>query len=411
MMHGVTRREVLTWAALSGALPSVLIPSAQAGRRLDRRAARYDGRVVVVVRMLGGNDGLNTVIPVRDDRYYAARPTIAISRAQAIPVAGGELGLHPALADFHRLIERGSAGIVQSVGYPESSRSHVRATEIWETGSIAAVAPTTGWLGRYLDTSCACEAAPVGGVQFGDTLGMTLASRSQHARLIGHASLLANLDEAKLRDAAADGPASAQFVALARSQAALADSAALVAQARAGSGSRHAYPDTAFGNALRWTADMIETECAPRAYSVSIGSFAQGSASFDTHIDQLPQHERLYRELGAALRAFAEQLSAARSFERVLLLTFSDFGRLLAENRTRGTEHGDASVLLYAGGAVRPGLLGSTASLAETPNGGIPYAVDFRAIYADVLLNWLEASAAVDAGPRPFSILDSRGAA
>lgn len=402
-MQRLTRRELLTVAALTSAVPGLLVNSAYASRR---SAERHDGRVVVVVRMLGGNDGLNTVIPVRDDRYYAARPAIAIPRTAAIPLAGGELGLHPALAEFHELMESGSAGIVQAVGYPESSRSHVRATEIWETGSIAGVAPHAGWLGSYLEADCDCAAAPVAGVQFGDTFGTTLASAGDRARLIGHPELLAQMDAADLRRTAARGPASAPFAALARTQNALADVAALLDGARSGSGARYEYPDTAFGNALRWTGDMIETEAAPRAYYLTVGSFADGAASFDTHVDQLPKHELLYRELGRGVRAFAKQLTNARVFDRVLLVTFSDFGRLLAENRTRGTEHGDASVLLYAGGAVQPGLLGATPSLADTPNGGVRYAVDFRAVYADILRNWLRAPAlATNETIAPFSIL------
>lgn len=405
-MNHVTRRTVLTWAALAGALPAVLVPRADAARRSAARADRYDGRVVIVVRMMGGNDGLNTIVPVRDDRYYAARPTIAIARADTISLAGGELGLHAGLADLHDLMQQGRAGIVQSVGYPQSSRSHARATEIWETGSAAPIAPPVGWLGNYLDTACACDAAAVAGVQFGDTLGTTLASQKQRARLIGHPSILSGLDAEALRQMTETGPSSPQFAALAQSQAALADAAGLIEQARSGSSARHAYPDTAFGHSLRLTADMIEAEAAPRAYYLSIGSFADGAASFDTHVDQLPQHELLYRELGRGLRAFAEQLVAVRAFERVLLLTFSDFGRLLPENRTRGTEHGDASVLLYAGGGVRPGLLGEPANLGDTANGGVRHTVDFRSIYADVLHHWLGApTTATHTDLKPFSIV------
>lgn len=403
-MNTLTRREWLTWMAVAGALPAVLVDTVHAAKRRDR----YGGRVVVLVRMRGGNDGLNTVVPVRDDRYYAARPTIAIPRSATIPLADGDLGLHPALAEFHDLMEQGIAGVVQSVGYPESSRSHARATEIFETGSTAASAPAAGWLGRYLDdASCACAAAPVAAVQFGDELGLALASMSQRTRLVGEPSALAALDAERLRSSRREGPANAQFAALAQRQTELADAAELVRRADRGSGARYAYPDSSFGRALRYTANMIETECAPRAYQVTIGSFAEGAASFDTHVDELPQHELLYRELGRGLHAFAAHLQAARAFDRVVVLTFSDFGRLLPENRTRGTEHGDASVMFYAGGSIRAGLHGPPADLSAVTNGGIPYSIDFRSIYADVMRNWLDWPGAVgDAqGLEPWPIV------
>lgn len=406
-MSKLTRRQLLAWAAIAPALPHFVVQRAY-GATADG-LGRYDGRVVVVVRMLGGNDGLNTVVPVRDDRYYAARPNIALARGQTLALDGGDLGLHSSLADFKHLMDDGYAGIVQGVGYPESSRSHARATEIWETASLRTEAPDTGWLGRYIDSGCRCESESTAGVQFGDSFGKTLASASGRSRLIGHPRLLAQLDPDAMGRAASQGPDGAPFTEVIDAHRALADTARLVARAGRASGGRYAYPDTAFGAALRWTGNMIETECPTRAYSLSVGSFEEGAASFDTHVDQLPQHERLYSELGQGLRAFVDHLRAVEQLDRVLFLTFSDFGRLLEENRTRGTEHGDASVLLYGGGAVNAGLQGRTPDLGEVANGGVPFGVDFRAIYAEVLSSWLGAPSAplLDAPITPFPLVRS----
>src|SRR5690606_10800964 len=158
----------------------------------------------------------------------------------------------------------------------KSSRSHARATEIWESASLAPAAPPAGWLGRYLDSACSCGPDTVAGVQFGDSLGLTLASESARSRLIGHPELLSRLDAEALRRTAARGPDTPRFAELAAAQAALADSAAELARATKGSGSRYAYPATPFGQALRWTGNLIEAESPVRASYVSIGSFAQG---------------------------------------------------------------------------------------------------------------------------------------
>ncbi len=405
-MSKLTRRHLLAWAALAPALPHFVLQRAH-GAAADG-LGRYDGRAVVVVHLRGGNDGLNTVVPVRDNRYYAARPSIAIARNRTLPLDGGDLGLHPSLADFKHLMDDGHAGIVQAVGYPESSRSHARATEIWETASLAD-ATDTGWLGRYIDSACQCESERTAGVQFGDSFGKTLASTSGRSRLIGHPRLLSQLDPDAMVRAAAQGPDQASFAEIVDAHYALTDAARLVARAERASGGRYAYPDTTFGSALRWAGNMIETECPTRTYYLSVGSFEDGAASFDTHVDQLPQHERLYRELGQGLRAFVDHLRAVGHFDRVLFLTFSDFGRQLEENRTQGTEHGDASVLLYGGGAVNAGLQGQPPDLDAVANGGLSFRIDFRAIYAEVLSSWLGAPSQplLDVSMTPFPLVRS----
>lgn len=386
-MIRMTRRSMLASIALTPALPELLIGSANAATGTARR---YDGRVVIAIRMMGGNDGLSSVIPVRDDRYYRARPTIAIPKSAAIALEGGDLALHPALAGFHELMQAGYAGIVQGVGYPKSSRSHQRATEIWETGAIIDPAPASGWLGRYLEADCSCARNDLAGVQFGATPGRTLASSLNNSGLIGNPEVLVSQ---RSEAAPARSPVSSNgaFAALLDSQRALDAATNQLRHARKGSGARFDYPATQFGQALRWAANMIETECPTRAYALSIGSFDNDAPSFDTHVDQLPTHETLYSELSQALRALAAHLRSSNDFGRVLVVTYSDFGRQLPENRTRGTEHGEASVLFYAGGNVRAGLQGNPPDLGRTSDGGLGYDVDFRGLYADVRTRWLGA--------------------
>ena len=387
-MSSITRRDLLTWFALTPTVPFFVRRSAQAATVGSESS--HDGRVVVVLRLRGGNDGLNTVVPVRDDRYYRARPTIAIPRRQTIRVDGSDLGLNPWLADVRRLMDDGHAGIVQGVGYPRSSRSHARATEIWETASVAARAPEHGWLGRYLDHACECGDEPLAGVQFAESLGRTLASASGRSASIGHPELLLGMNTAATDADTARGPRAPRLDYLRQVDNGLAHAARQLHRARAGTGGGFGYPDTAFGQSLRWTGDMIETGCPTRVYYVSIGSFdTPSAASFDTHVDQLAKHRILFTELGRGLRAFARHLRRSGQLDRVLLLTFSDFGRLVTENRSGGTEHGDAGVLFVMGGRVRAGLLGESADLGKVTRGGLDATVDFRDVYADVLQHWL----------------------
>jgi uncharacterized protein (DUF1501 family) len=405
----MNRRELLTWFALAPTLPRFLVQSAEAAAQ-QQNPTGYDGRIVVVVRMLGGNDGLNTVIPVRDDRYYKARPTIAIAKEDGIAMPGGDLALNPWLSDIHRLLDEGYASIVQGVGYPNSSRSHTRSTEIWETGSIVNNAPSEGWLGRYLDHACECGRQQLAGVQFAEGLDRTLTSKTGRATAIGHTQLLLEMSPDALTSTETRGPRSGRLDYLRQVENSLGEASRQLHRAIRGSGSRFDYPDTSFGQSLRWTGDMIETGCATRVYYVTIGSFdTPQSASFDTHIDQLARHKILFSEFGSGLRAFASHMQRAGQLNRVLLLTFSDFGRQVIENRTRGTDHGDASVLFLMGGAVRPGLRGDASDLGKVHDGGLDATVDFRRVYADVLLNWLQVEPRTILGEAldPFAVVNA----
>jgi len=399
----ISRRELLSWFAVTPALPRFLVDTAHVAAQT--RAA--DQPIVVVVRMLGGNDGLNTVVPLNDDRYFKARPTIALAARDTIALPGGNAGLHRSLADVMRLMDDGVAGIAQGIGYARSSRSHSRATEIWETGSTADQAPPHGWLGRYLDHECECLPEPMAGVEFGPELSRTLASRSGKSKSIGNPQLLLDMTPFDLTSPKR-GPRGARFDYLLQVENSLGQASRQVHKAGKGTGASFDYPNTSFGQSLRWAADMIETASPTRVYYVTIGSFdTPEAASFDTHIGQRAKHEVLFSELGRGLRSFAAQLKKAGQFDRTLLLTFSDFGRMVDENKTGGTEHGDASVLFYMGGKVKPGMVGQAADIGTARGGAIQATLDFRRVYADVLQNWLRVPVrdVLDQPAEPFGII------
>ena len=406
-MTVLNRREMLKLFALTPTLPHFVVESAAAPGG-PAAASDYDGPVVVVVRFLGGNDGLNSVVPIHDDRYYRARPTIAIPKNETLREAGSGLGLNPWLVDYQRLIDDGHAAIVQGVGYPNSSRLHSRGTEVFETASVREPAPAHGWLGRYLDHQCECGAEPLAGLQFAEEVGRTLASASGRSQSVAHPRLLLDMDVKPGADPAT-GSRTGRLDYLRQVENRLGVAARRLGQASGGNGSRFDYPDTEFGQALRWTGNLIETGSPTRVYYLTLGSFATfTSPSFDTHSNQLAVHKALYTQFGAGLRAFAAHLRSASQFQRVLLLSFSEFGRQVEENGSHGTDHGDASVLFAAGGRVRPGLLGEPADLGRQHHGGLEPSVDFRQIYANVLEKWLSVDSGVILDERigqPFEIV------
>jgi uncharacterized protein (DUF1501 family) len=396
----ISRREMLTWFAVAPVLPRFIVNSAEAAALQTTSA--YDGPVVIVVRFMGGNDGLNAVVPVNDDRYYRARPTIAIPKNQTIAMPGGEIGLNPWLTDYKRLMDDGCAAIVQGIGYPNSSRSHLRGTEIFECGAVTEPAPQQGWLGRYVDN----YSDPMTGVQFADQLGKTLSSG--RAKSIGNPNLLLEMNADKFESKAARTASARKLDFLLQVENDLGDAARQLRKATRGSGSKYEYPNTEFGQSLRWTADMIETGCPTRVYYLTLGSFATlTSPSFDTHSREIEVHKSLYSEFGRSLRIFTDHMKKAGQFNRVLLLTFSEFGRLLEENRSNGTDHGEASMMFVAGGKVRPGLLGKPLDLGKLNNGGPAPNVDFRQVYANVLRDWLKVDPVKILGEKtePFQVL------
>ncbi len=387
------RRDFLKVASFAPTFPALLAQSAAA---LDSR----NDNVLVVVRLIGGNDGLNAVVPFRDDLYYKGRPTIAIPRGKVLPLPGADVGLNPDLADFRWLIDQGWAGVVQNVGYADSSRSHSRATEIWETGTTNDRAPQEGWLGRYLDTLSGRDS--VVGMEFGDSLDRTMVSKSGRSQLISHPAILEHLQT----PSHPVKPASSALDHVRAAHDAVVQTSLELQQASKSSGARFSYPDTTFGEALKWSGNLIEAHRPPRLFYATPGSFESGF-SFDTHIGQLAAHKALYSEFGAGLRAFAQHMKETGNLNRVQLLTFSDFGRQAFENRDGGTDHGDASVLFALGGKMRPGLHGQPPDIAKAHDGGIPAKIDFRQIYSNVLQAWLGADpeAILGTNVQPYSLI------
>ncbi|MEM7098578.1 MAG: DUF1501 domain-containing protein [Pseudomonadota bacterium] len=378
----MNRRNFLHTAAL---LPFVANPIAWAD--LPKGSTSRRARRVVLIRLAGGNDGLNALVPYRDDFYYRNRPNIAIPANTLLTLDGRDQGLNPALASFKELMEEGWAGLIQNVGYPNASRSHRRATEIWSTGTDLRPSPETGWLGRWADASTTPD--QILGFTLGQAPARAFASAASRTELVSSPDTLRNI---QITNPKKEQTTVAKLATLRQIERRIYEYAGLFEQARSGSGHRFDYPDTEFGAAMRWIGDIIETQANTRIFHTTLGSFENGF-SFDTHLDQLQAHQSLYGEFGQGLSALAKHLQKAGSWQDTLVLTYSDFGRLIAENKSGGTEHGDAGLMFIAGGSIAAGVHGQLPDLAGSTNGGINPLVDFRQVFTAVLDRWLDAPA------------------
>ena len=375
-------------------------------------ATGKDDTILVVLQMAGGNDGLNTLVPFGDDAYYKARPKLGIQQKDLIKIKDG-LGLNNSMPYLGSLFKEGGLGIVQGVGYPNPNRSHFVSTSIWETADPANRS-NTGWLGRYFDHACA-GVDPTVGISFNKTTpeafgamrnpGVSLSSPElyrwiysggQKAEAEEFFSELNQPTEGKAESfsgGSIDMPAGGKVGTLAgESNLSFLGRVALDAQVSSKKilevAAKHkttvSYDGTPISRNLNLVARMIAGGMATRVYYVSHGGF-------DTHTGQDNSHDRLLGQLDSALKSFFTDLKQQGNDKRVVLMTFSEFGRRVAENASSGTDHGKASCLFVAGGGVKGGLYGKAPSLTELSQGDLNHTVDFRSVYANLLSAWLKA--------------------
>jgi uncharacterized protein (DUF1501 family) len=428
-MNLKTRREFLRSTVLGGALtwtvPSFLaktfgeLHAASLGSALQTPTGK-DSRILVVLQMAGGNDGLNAIVPYTNDFYYRARTSLAVRPNQVLRL-NDKFGLHPSLAGFQPLYAEGHLSVLQGVGYPNPNRSHFRSTEIWQTAIESSQFEKHGWLGRYFDNACPGN-DPSFGVAIGSQmpqsfasarhLGITLQNPENYRFAAGDDSEMGAALETslkKMNGAEATAPESASELPALDSDGSI---GAIGGTPTAGSSpldflertaldaqlssetimavskkveNQATYPASALANSLKLIARLIGGGMTTRVYYLSQGGY-------DTHINQAPTQERLLRDLGGAVKAFVEDLKAQGNLGRVLLMTFSEFGRRVTQNANGGTDHGAAAPLFIVGERVKAPFQGQFPSLAPADlfNGDMRYTADFRSVYAAVLENWLK---------------------
>jgi uncharacterized protein (DUF1501 family) len=373
----LSRRALLRTSALlslAPVVPAFLSRTARAAR------AERDGRVLVILQLDGGNDGINTVVPFGDEGYKEHRRELRLPTDRLLKVADG-LGLHPSMRGAADLLESGRLAIVQGVGYPNPDRSHFESMTIWQTATPGRPGgDVMGWLGRALD------AGPLGHGPAAIHVGDEAMPRALTARRATSASFADASDLALALPAPpkADGPAEGDLAAFVNRTVtgAYATAAELEAATARGADASARYPDTGLAKRLGLIARSIKSGSPARVYYAI-------QPGYDSHALQLPTHARLLGELSGALRAFLDDLGAARLADRVVVMAFSEFGRRPRENGSLGTDHGTAGPLFLAGPSVKAGVFGKTPSLGELADGDLKWSTDFRSVYATLLARWL----------------------
>jgi uncharacterized protein (DUF1501 family) len=399
----LTRRSLLKRSAMLSLAPTV--PGFLSRTAMAAQPER-DGRILVVVQLDGGNDGINTVVPFGDEDYARHRRELRIPTDRVCKLTD-RVGLHPAMRSAADMVQDGRLAIVQGVGYPNPDRSHFRSMAIWQTAQPANPGPEFhGWLGRALDGIGAGKpaTAPLG------PSAVFIGERDLPRALRGRRTVTASF--ADPADLALAVPAAA-VAALDRSAGddlsafvhrtvtnAYTTAEQLANSAGRTNGSAARYPDCELGRHLELVARSIKAGAPARVYYTI-------QSGYDTHALQLPTQAQLLGDFARSVRAFLDDLAAAKLADGVLLLAFSEFGRRPAENGSLGTDHGTAGPVFLAGSKAKAGLIGETPRLGELVDGDLKWSIDFRRVYATLIDRWLgvPAEAVLEQRHEPLSIL------
>ena len=379
------RREFLQVGSLATA--ACMVPNFL--KAFEKKAMVPPGnKVLVVLQLSGGNDGLNTVIPFRNDIYYRARPKIGIVKDQALAL-NDEVGLHPALKSFKDLYDEGGLGILNSVGYPNPDRSHFRSMDIWHSASESNEYLYTGWLGRYLDAQCAGCDKPTHALEIDDVLSMALKGNEAKGLAMKDPKRLYTTANQKYfkeiiaahRDQAGEQPVDYLYKTMAETV----SSADYIYNQSRLHPSSSTYPKTELGKSFQTIASLIFSDINTKVYYISLGSF-------DTHTNQAGQQQRLFTEMNDAISSFVKDIKSNGRFNDVLITTFSEFGRRVSQNASGGTDHGTANNMFFIGGGLKQqGILNPLPDLNDLQDGDLKHKVDFKNVYATILKNWLNA--------------------
>lgn len=384
--------SVATGIALDTALPGRWMQSlaSELSHEASETGHSSNDRILVVVQWSGGNDGLNTLVPYRNELYLKARPKLKIDRSDVLSL-DDELGLHPSLKSLDGVLESGRLSIVQGVGYPAPNRSHFESMDIWHSCTSKSERTGSGWIGRFLETDSDTQSTDARGLHVGsEPLPLAVVERGVQVPSIASVEqmrLKGTKWEAESKKLSAYSPESDLLGFVSTStQAALAASerleAALSAPVMSGD-----FPDTELGKKLNIISRLILSGLKTRIYYVTLDGF-------DTHANQLEAHAGLLRQWSDAVAAFCHSMERVGQQDRVLVMTFSEFGRRVAENASQGTDHGAAAPMFFAGPTFASQLVGEMPSLSDLDDGDLKFHTDFRHVYATVIEGWLGGSAA-----------------
>lgn len=394
--RGLDRRQLLTrgLSALGGM--AVLGANARGNVRLwmpnDARSVATAPRTLVLLQLTGGNDGLSTLIPFADDVYNRERNATRIDGKDVLKL-GTYCGLHPALHGLQRVFDRGELAIVQGAGYPDPIRSHFRSMDIWHTADVRGRSSGEGWIGKLCDAAWPTDRTAELVVHIGGAAPYSVYSTTHPAVSFetpaSYRWVAPHEDdtEAYKQSGAPQPPAKGSDAVLARLRGVLTDaqsSSRRVRRAVADYAPRVQYPDDDLGRSLRVAASLIQAHLGSRVISLELDGF-------DTHDNQRARHDAVMRSLDAALTTFLDDIRGTSAGDETIVVVFSEFGRRLKENGSRGTDHGVAGPMFVAGAKVAGGLHSQYPSLDRLDDGDLVHTVDFRSVYGTVIERWFGA--------------------
>lgn len=348
-------------------------------------ASSFQGNKLIIIQLSGGNDGLNTIVPVRNDLYYKLRPTIGLKGNQILQL-DSETGLHASLPVLKMLYDQGELAILQQVGYPNPVRSHFRSMDIWHTGSDADRYLSTGWLGRYLDSMCSgktCHGER--GIELDDSLSLALRGEKSFGIAMRSPDLYYAMASNPIPFDLSVKSQNSQLDFLYKVMANSRTSAAELYKQYSTFKSKQQYPNSPLGRSLMNIAGLIGSGVETSVYYTSL-------TGFDSHGNQLQMQARRFDEFQEAFEPFVKELKTMGQFDSSLIMVFSEFGRRVAQNANNGTDHGAGNCLFIAGGGLKKkGLLNGQADLEKLHEGDLVHRIDFRSVYATLLNKWLHA--------------------
>lgn len=389
-MKKFNRREFIKSAGLISA--SCLTPGflkAFAGNKSNGGAsfAKYNGNRIVMIQLSGGNDGLNTVIPTGNDIYYRSRPQLAVAGTEALRLTDSA-ALNPQMTGLKEMYDNGEVGIISSVGYPNPDRSHFRSMDIWQSASSSNEYLNTGWIGRYLDSDCSACIHPYSAIHIDTVLALAMKGSFRSGIAVKDPAMYRMDGRDFLKRVASQNAGfttGSELGFLYKTLTGITSSADYISSHADVYRSSLDYPDSEFGNSLKTIAELINSGVEASVYYASL-------SGFDTHAGQKGRQERLLKQLSDGLKVFSADLKTTGTFKETVIMCFSEFGRRVEENASKGTDHGSANIVLLCGGSLRKsGMLNEVPDLTDLDNGDVMFGTDFRSIYSTLLRNHLKA--------------------
>lgn len=377
--------------AVGGAMPSVMARAA-AAQAAD--GGSKNGRILVIVTLAGGNDGLNTVVPFEQDVYYKSRPTIAHPKKDLLKITD-QLGLHPVMKKTAAALAEGRAGVILGAGYPNPNRSHFHSMDVWQSGDPELKNTRTGWLGRVADESPNANNNALFAFHIGEETPRLLLAETRRITTFGS---LQDYNITPDRFSPNDRPAvekawramageekggDGETLQIARGTMRQAlSSAAELRDVLAKAATSINYPQGGFSQNLKLAAQVIGAGLPVQIVSLTLGGF-------DTHSNQKAGHAQLWQSIDDGVAAFFDDLKQRGRADDVLVMFYSEFGRRVAENGSAGTDHGAAGPSFIFGNSIHGGVHGVQPSLAKLADGDVEFTTDFRRIYSTLLDQWL----------------------